>query len=164
MSEKELQEQVIKYLTDAHGLEQHAIKALETGAEAVQYPALAEAMREHLGETRGHAQLVDERLEQLGANPSTIKDVAQKGMAIMANLGLGVMPDTTGKVAIEVFTFEHMEIAAYRTLRAVAERAGDEETVRIADQILAQEEEAAEKVSGMLEEAALIGLQEKVSG
>lgn len=48
----------------------------------------------------------------------------------------------------------HLEIASYRMLRQVAERADDQETVRIADQILIQEQPAADEISDLLERVA----------
>ena len=63
-------------------------------------------------------------------------------------------PDTTGKLAIQAYAFEHLEIASYRMLRVVAERAGDQETARVAEQILAQEQEAASKLDALLEEVS----------
>jgi ferritin-like metal-binding protein YciE len=58
------------------------------------------------------------------------------------------------KMAIQGYAFEHLEIASYRMLRPVAERAGDQETVRLAEKILAQEHSAAEKLSDLLERVA----------
>jgi ferritin-like metal-binding protein YciE len=58
------------------------------------------------------------------------------------------------KQRLEGYAFEHLEIASYRMLRQVAERAGDEDTVLVADRILAQERAAAEKLSGLLERVA----------
>jgi ferritin-like metal-binding protein YciE len=39
-------------------------------------------------------------------------------------------------------------------LRVVAERAGDQETARVAERILAQEQEAASKLDALLEEVS----------
>lgn len=53
-----------------------------------------------------------------------------------------------------------MEIASYRMLRVVAERAGDEQTVQIADRILAEEQSAASKLETLLEPVANFDLRE----
>lgn len=158
MADKDLREQLVDYLTDAHSTEENAIKQLETGAESAQDPQLVQALREHLAETREHERLIRGRLESYESSPSKLKDMAQKGAAAVTGALAGSAPDTTGKIAIQAYAFEHLEIASYRSLRAVAELAGDHETAQIAQQILAQEQAAAHKLDGLIESAALVGL------
>jgi ferritin-like metal-binding protein YciE len=149
-----LQDQLVKYLTDVHSTERNAISTLRAGAESVDDADLSRVFHEHLAETEEHERLVKQRLEALDANPSMLKDVAQKGMATVTGAVANAAPDTAGKMAIQAYAFEHLEIASYRMLRQVAERAGDHETVRVADQILAQEHAAAKKLSDLLEQVA----------
>lgn len=159
MPEDLLQEQLVKYLTDVHSTEQNALSTLRTGAENVDDPELAAVFRRHLTETEEHKRLVKQRLEALDASPSTLKDVAQKSVAAVTGAVANAAPDTAGKMAIQAYAFEHLEIASYRMLRQVADRAGDQETVRVADQILAQEQGAAEQLSDLLERVADHDLQ-----
>jgi ferritin-like metal-binding protein YciE len=149
-----LQDQLVKYLTDVHSTEQNALRTLRTGAESVDDPELAAFFREHLAETEEHERLVKQRLDALDASPSTLKDVAQKGIATVTGAVANAAPDTAGKMAIQAYAFEHLEIASYRMLRQVAERAGDHETVLAAGRILAQEHAAVERLSGLLEQIA----------
>jgi ferritin-like metal-binding protein YciE len=158
MPADDIREQIVKYLTDVHSTEENAASQLRTGAEAVQDERLAQVLREHLGETEEHERLVRARLEALDASPSKLKDVAQKGVAAVGGALSGAAPDTTGKVAIQAFATEHLEIASYRSLRAVAQQAGDVETVTMAERILTQEQAAAQKLDDLLEQAALVGL------
>jgi ferritin-like metal-binding protein YciE len=151
---QDLNEQLVKYLEDVHSAEQHAITQLEDGANSADDESLASVLRDHLIETQEHARLIAERLDAYDSSASTMKDAAQKGVAKATGMVAKSAPDTSGKVAIQAFAFEHLEIASYRMLRRVAERAGDEQTVAVADQILAQEKAAAEKLSGLLEQVA----------
>jgi ferritin-like metal-binding protein YciE len=157
MSADNLQKQVVKYLADVHGAEQNAIEMLSTGADSVEDDQLASALREHLEETKEHERLVSERLEALGESPSKLKDLAAKGGAMVSGLTAKAAPDTTGKVAIQAYAFEHLEIASYRMLRTVAERAGDQETVGLAERILGEEQSAAERLDSLLEQVAVTG-------
>jgi ferritin-like metal-binding protein YciE len=150
-----LQEQVVKYLTDVHSLEAHAIDQLKSGADSSTDPLLTAALREHLSETEQQERQVRARLEALDASPSTVKDLAQRGWAAATGLVANAAPDTTGKIAINAYMFEHLEIASYRSLRAVAEHAGDTETAQLAERIAAEEQAAAGKLSGMLEQVAV---------
>jgi ferritin-like metal-binding protein YciE len=158
MAADDLQEQIVKYLTDVHSTEENAASQLRSGAEAVQDEQLAQVLRQHLTETEEHERLVRERLEALDSSPSRLKDAAQKGIAAMGGAMSGAAPDTTGKIAIQAFATEHLEIASYRSLRAVALQAGDSETAAMAERILVDEQAAAQKLDGLLEQAALVGL------
>lgn len=132
----------------------NALAQLKTGAESAGEPRLAAAFREHLAETEEQERLVSERLSAHDASPSTLKDLAQKGGAMATGALAKSLPDTTGKLAIQAYAFEHLEIASYRMLRVVARQADDAETVQVAEHVLAQEEAAAEKLEGLLEQVA----------
>jgi len=158
MGSDDLRDQLISYLTDIHSTEENALQQLRTGADGAQDAELAEVLREHLAETEEHERLMRERLEAYGESPSALKDVAQKGGALLAGAVAKAAPDTTGKIAIQAYATEHLEIASYRMLRTVAEHAGDQQTVQIAERILAQEDAAAEKLDGLLERVAIVSL------
>jgi ferritin-like metal-binding protein YciE len=76
-----------------------------------------------------------------------------------------IPPDTPVKLAMHLYSLEHLEIAAYEFLARIAREAGDQETVEAAEQILEQEREAAEQVqSGFDRCVELLGEQaEKAS-
>jgi UDP-glucose 4-epimerase len=140
-------EQLIKYLADAHAIEQQAIQLLESGPSLAEDEELALAFRQHLKETRRHVELIEARLEARGASASLAKDAALRAGALNLGAFFGAQPDTTTKLAGFAYAFEHLEIAAYELLKRVARRAGDEETVKVVDRILAEERAAAEKVA-----------------
>jgi ferritin-like metal-binding protein YciE len=134
---------LVTYLRDAHALEGQAIQLLESAAERVDDEQLAAAFREHLEQTRGHAARVEALLEERGARPSLIKDVALKAGGLNLSAFFGAQPDSTTKLAGFAFAFEHLEIAAYELLQRVAARAGDEGVIAAAEEILAEERNAA---------------------
>ncbi len=160
MATDNVRDQLVKYLTDVHSSEENALAQLKTGAQSAGEPRLAEAFRDHLAETEEHERLVSERLEAHGAAASTLKDLAQKGAAMATGSLAKAAPDTTGKLAIQAYAFEHLEIASYRMLRIVAEQAGDHETVQVAARILAEEEAAAAKLESLLEPVAAYDLEQ----
>jgi hypothetical protein len=55
-----------------------ALTQLEAAPGIAGDARLAEAFRDHLGETREHERLVRERLEARGADTSTLKDMAKR--------------------------------------------------------------------------------------
>jgi ferritin-like metal-binding protein YciE len=155
---EDLGQEVVKYLADAHALETQAISLLEGGRKIVGDDELARLMEEHLGETRQHEQIVRARLEALGESPSKLKDAAL-GMGGL-NWGgfFAAHPDTPGKLAAFAYAFEHLEIAGYELLKRVAQRAGDAETVAMAERILVDERSAAQKIAADFDHAAQAAL------
>jgi ferritin-like metal-binding protein YciE len=152
-----LQEQVGKYLADAHALEEQAIGLLERASERDE-GALAEAYEEHLAETRDHAEAVEARLDALEQGRSSLKDAAMRMGAINWATFFEVHPDTVGKRAAFAYAFEHLEIGGYEQLKRVAERAGDQETAQLVERILDQERNAAETIASLFPEAARLAL------
>jgi ferritin-like metal-binding protein YciE len=161
MADPSVQEQLTKYLTDVHSIEEQAIAQLELAPRIAGDPGLREAFRLHLQETRGQEQLVREQLERLGAKRSAVKDVAGKlggwGMVIFARLN----PDTPGKLAMHAFSYEHMELAAYELLRRIADRAGDQAVSAMAGTIGAQERAMADRIGEHWDGAVDASLREK---
>lgn len=143
----EIDEQLIKYLADAHALEQQAVQLLESGPDLVDDDVLQAVFREHLEQTREHERRLEQRLDAHGASRSLAKDAALRAGGVSLGGFFGAQPDTTRKLAGFSYAFEHLEVAAYELLRRVAERAGDEETARVARQTLEDEQEAARKIA-----------------
>ncbi|HTW11708.1 MAG TPA: DUF892 family protein [Solirubrobacteraceae bacterium] len=141
------------YLADAHAIEVQSLKLLEKATDLAGTNELATAYREHYRETEGHERLVAGRLEARGASPSGIKDAALGMGALNWGAFFSAQPDTPAKLAVFAYAVEHLEIGAYELLKRVAQRAGDQETAQLADQIIAQELDAARLVRALFSEA-----------
>jgi ferritin-like metal-binding protein YciE len=155
----ELDEQLVKYLADAHAIEAQAAGLLEKGPKLAHAEELAEAYEEHLDETLQHQQLVRARLEARGGSPSKLKDAALSLGALNWGGFFAAQPDTPAKLAGFSYAFEHLEIAAYELLRRVARQAEDADTDAAAEQILAQERAAAERIRSLFGQALDASLQ-----
>jgi ferritin-like metal-binding protein YciE len=160
----DLDEQLNKYLADAHAIEAQAIQLLEQASTSAGNRELAQIYAQHLGESREHQRLVDTRLRERGGSASGLKDLAMRAGGLTWGMFFETHPDTPGKLAVFVYAFEHLEISGYELLKRVAERAGDAQTVETAEQILAQERAAAEKLAASFDlaveatlEAARVG-------
>jgi ferritin-like metal-binding protein YciE len=155
----DLRAQLRKYLADAHAIEEQAEALLGRGPKLAGSEHLAQIYAEHLDETRDHAELVEERLNALGGDPSSLKDAAMRLGALNWGAFFQGHPDTPGKLAAFAHAFEYLEIGGYEQLKLVAARAGDGETVQAVERILAQEREAAERIAGAFDEAASAALE-----
>jgi ferritin-like metal-binding protein YciE len=161
MSVSSTEEQLTKYLTDAHSIEEQALVQMEQAPRMAGDPELAKIFKEHLAETREHEQAVRAELGRRGAEPSTVKDVAGKlggwGMVLFARLN----PDTPGKLAVHAYSYEHMELAAYELLSRMAQRAGDERVRALAERIGGQERAMADRVAERWDRAVDAALKDK---
>jgi UDP-glucose 4-epimerase len=147
VDDDQLDSTLLAYLRDVHALEGQAVKLLEAGAERVDDEHLELTFRKHLEETERHLERIEGLLEERGAGPSLVKDTMLKAGGLNLSAFFGAQPDSTTKLAGFAFAFEHLEVAAYELLRRVAVRAGDEGVVAAAEEILADERRAAERVA-----------------
>jgi UDP-glucose 4-epimerase len=143
----QLESTLLTYLRDVHALEGQAMKLLKAGAERVDDEHLELAFRDHLEETERHLARIEGLLEERGAGPSLVKDAMLKAGGLNLSAFFGAQPDSTTKLAGFAFAFEHLEVAAYELLQRVATRVGDEGVVAAAEEILAEERRAAERVA-----------------
>src|SRR5690242_9713547 len=161
MTPNALDEQLTKYLTDVHSIEEQALAQMRLAPRLAGDPELQRIFIEHIGETEGHERLVREQLERRGAKPSAVKDVAGRvggwGMILFARFN----PDTPGKLAMHAYSYEHMELAAYELLRRMAERAGDAPVAALAQRIGADERAMADRIGERWDRAVDASLREK---
>ena len=154
-----IDEQLVKYLADAHSIEEQALQQLKGAPKASGDSGLADIFRDHLTETEGHERAIRARLEAHGEGANKLKDLLMKVGGTGFLLFARAQPDTPGKLAAFAFAFEHLEIAAYEELKRVAQRVEDTDTVRVADEILTQERAAAATLASSFDRAAAAALE-----
>lgn len=138
------QEHVLDWLRDAHAMEKQAEQMLRAQSGRLEhYPELKARIDRHLEETLEQQRLVDSCIHRLGGHTSAIKDMAARLVAFGQGLSGMFVSDEVVKGSMAGYVFEHMEIAAYTSLRAAAQHCGDTETVRVCDVILPQEQAMA---------------------
>ena len=139
------EERLMEWLRDAHAAEEQAKTMLSgTASRLENYPELRARIEQHIRETERQAELVRGCIERRGGSTSTIKDYGAKMIALgqaMSGLFVG---DEVMKASIASYAFEAMEISSYRILIETADHVGDQETKRVCEQILREEEAMAE--------------------
>jgi ferritin-like metal-binding protein YciE len=156
-----LDQQLSKYLGDAHAIEGQAIQLLQKAPQLAGAGQLAMAYQDHLGQSEEHQRLIARRLEARGDSPSRLKDAAMRLGALNWGAFFAAQPDTPAKLAGFSYAFEHLEIAAYEQLGRVAQRAGDDDTESTAERILEEERAAAEQIRARFPAALDAALQEQ---
>jgi ferritin-like metal-binding protein YciE len=158
---EDIQEQLVKHLTDVHSIEEQALIQMRRAPGLAGAPDLALDFERHLIETERHESLIRARLEDLGADPSTVKDLAGKAGGVGMLAFAAANPDTPGKLVAHAFSYENMELAAYELLRRVAQRAGDEATASVAEEILGEERAMAQRLEAHFDLAVEESLREQ---
>lgn len=137
------------WLRDAYAMEQQLVTVLENHASAAEdHPRIEARIREHVEETRRHAEQVKQCLERLGESTSTAKTAMAKLSGWAAGLAPAGASDTLVKSALADYSTEHFEIACYRALITAAQSLGEADMVETFRGIIADEE----RMAGWLEE------------
>jgi ferritin-like metal-binding protein YciE len=142
------------HLNEAHALESQAIKLLGKSEKIAGESALASACAQNLQAAQKHAQLLEERLAALGSSSSTVKDVVLGLGGLNWGFFFQAQSDTPAKLAAFAYAFEHLKIACYQLLLRSARRAGDPETQRLCETLIADEQSMAGRLAATFSSAA----------
>lgn len=138
-------DQLTRWVEDAYGMESLLIDALTEQLPRLSgHPEMEAKVLEHLERTHGHLNMLDECITRLGGEASSLR----KGGLFtflhgMMSRWITGPQGTLVKLCIGDFAAEHYEIATYTMLITAAQLCRDEETARVCQQILPDEEEMA---------------------
>lgn len=157
----QLNVQLIKHIDEAHALEQNVLRMLDGMIATTDDPEILDALEHHKLQTQQHADRMAQRLEAHDAPPSTVKQIGGV-LGALAKMPLDlVRGEKAGRNARDGYATEHLEIASYELLRRIAQRAGDEETARAAEEIIAEETAMARLIEAHWDKFAELSLQEE---
>lgn len=137
-------------LKDIYWAEKALTKALPKMAKKATSEELVSAIENHLEETEGQVQKVEQVFEIIGKKPVAKKCEAMDGLIkeaeeIMKNSEEGAMRDAGIISAAQ--KVEHYEIASYGTLRTFAQTLGIDDAAQLLEEILDEEKSADEKLT-----------------
>ena len=154
MPDKGLRELYIDELKDLYNAENQLVKALPKMAKASSSDELRQGFEEHLEQTKGHVQRLEEIFERLEQSPKGKKCAAMEGLveegSEMINEDFEDDVRDAGLIGAAQ-RVEHYEIAAYGTAKAFAEVLGESEDVSLLEATLNEEKETNEKLTQLAE-------------
>jgi ferritin-like metal-binding protein YciE len=157
----QLKTQLIKHLDEAHAMEQNVLRMLDGMISTTDDPEILDALEHHKVQTQQHADRMAERLEAHDTAPSTVKQIGGV-LGALAKVPLDfVRGEKAGRNARDGYATEHLEIASYELLRRIAQKAGDEETARAVQEILAEEQAMAHLIEQNWDKFAELSLREE---
>lgn len=155
MAEKGLKELYIDELKDLYSAENQLVKALPKMAKAANSDKLRQGFEEHLEQTKGHVQRLEEIFKSLDENP---KGKKCKGMEGLITEGSEIIEEDFEGPVLDAGLIgaaqrvEHYEIAAYGTARAFAAELGESKYISLLEATLSEEEATDEKLTQLSEE------------
>ncbi len=150
-----LRELYIDELKDLYNAENQLLKALPKMAKAASSDELRQGFEEHLEQTKGQVQRLEQIFQKLGESP---KGKKCKGMEGLIEEGSEVIEeDFDGAVKDAALIgaaqrVEHYEIAGYGTVRSIAETLGEDNHVSLLEETLEEEKETDEKLTQLAEQ------------
>jgi ferritin-like metal-binding protein YciE len=155
MEHNALKELYIDELKDLYDAENRLVKALPKLAKAATSEKLRSGLEEHLEQTRGHVDRLEEVFASLGEKPTGKKcagmmGLVKEGEEIMEEDFAGEVMDAALISAAQ--RVEHYEIAAYGCVRAWADLLGENDASALLDKTLEEEKGADQKLTQLAEE------------
>jgi ferritin-like metal-binding protein YciE len=138
------QETLLHWLRDAHAMEKQSEQMLKSEISRLEnYPRLKKHMRLHLEETMFQQEQLEKCITRLGSHHSFLKDFSARLIGFSHVAGHMLSCDEVIHGSIDIYVFEHMEIASYHALITAAESAKNLEIKEICQKLLGQEEAMA---------------------
>lgn len=167
MTVSNLRELLVHDLEDAYYAEQELLDALDELAEQTEDEEIASAFREHREETEGHVDRLEEVFDIMDVEPETEECEGIEGLLTEHRDFVDEDPaqsvlDLHNLVAAQ--KTEHYEITAYGNMALLADRLGMDEAGDVLHETLEEEEEALDKLAGMVDDFDYDRVTESASG
>jgi ferritin-like metal-binding protein YciE len=141
-------------LRDAYSAEKQALRVMPRLMKKASSPALRELVQMHAEQTEGHVERLERALEAVGGKPGRkvcegMRGIIEEAQSEAEDQDRGPMLDVILTAALQ--RVEHYEIAAYGTIAALAQAAGEEEVARLMAETLREEKETDQKLTQLAE-------------
>jgi len=145
-----LRDVYVEQLKDLYSAEQQLIKALPKMAKAATSPVLVQGFEDHLEQTKGHANRLEQIFKKLEEKPTGKKCKAMEGLI---KEGSETIEEDATEAAKDTLLIaaaqrvEHYEIAGYGSVKTFAEILGETDAVKLLEETLTEEKETDEKLT-----------------
>ena len=155
MQQSELKELFVDELKDIYSAETQLVKALPKMAKAAASDELRSGFEKHLKQTEGHVSRLEQIFQQLDEKPTGKKCMGMEGLIKEGGEAAEEDYEDDAKDAALIGAaqrVEHYEIAAYGTVRAMAEKLGNDKAVKLLSQTLQEEKDTDQKLTELAEQ------------
>jgi ferritin-like metal-binding protein YciE len=143
-------------IKDIYWAEKHLLKALPKMAKAATSDELKKAFTNHLEETKGHVQRLEQVFDLLEAKPQAKKcdamdGITKEGDSIIEETETGTSTRDVGLI-LAGQKVEHYEISTYGGLAQLARNLGQDEIAELLETTLKEEKTADETLTTIAED------------
>jgi ferritin-like metal-binding protein YciE len=163
VQQAELKDLFIDELKDIYSAETQLVKALPKMAKAAASDELRNGFEEHLEQTKGHVARLEKIFAVFEEKPTGKKCMGMEGLIKEGGEAAEEDYEDDAKDAALIGAaqrVEHYEIAAYGTVRAMAEKLGEDEAVKLLSQTLQEEKDTDVKLSDLADKIQVVGASE----
>jgi len=145
-----LEDLLLRELKDLYHAEKQLVKALPKVIKRASSPQLRNAIEEHLRETEGHVNRLEQIFESLGQPAKAVKCEGMEGILEEAN---EMMREEGNPEALDAAIIsaaqkvEHYEIASYGTVAEWASQLNRQDIKELLNETLEEEKQADEKLT-----------------
>jgi ferritin-like metal-binding protein YciE len=152
--EKTLDDLFLDTLKDIYFAEKQIVKTLPKMAKAANDPKLKQGFEQHLQETEGHVERLEQVFEIIGAPArgktcDAILGIIEEGKSIMEDFK--DTPALDAGLISSAQAVEHYEMARYGTLRTWAAVLGRNDVVKLLEATLKEEKATDQKLTQLAE-------------
>lgn len=148
----------IRYLNDAHAMEAGALVALTDLSQRADTPEVKQLAKSLVAIVETQIARLAQRITELGGKVNAAKALFDGGLAT-GNRLTNAFHDQADKETQDVmksYGLSHFEVAVYTSLREYSDGIGDSQTARLAQNLIDEEVQAAEKLLAVLPRVARI--------
>jgi ferritin-like metal-binding protein YciE len=147
VTSKEIRSRLIQQLRRASSMELAAVTALDPLVEGPADGGLSRIVSTHRANARRHRERVLARLRALGAGAPGGNSAGAGILAAARGIARGRRASTEEEQLRQAVLMKQLEVATYDTVERLAERAGDDETARMAREARADDEDLARRLA-----------------
>jgi ferritin-like metal-binding protein YciE len=154
MTVQTIEDLFVDEIQDLYDAEQRLVKALPKMAEASTNSELRSAFEQHLQQTEGHVQRLEQVFAEVGQDPKKKTCEAMKGLIKEGEEMMDIDQTAVRDAALigAANRVEHYEIAAYGTARTLATALGLAESAELLEATLEEEKQADAKLTQIAEQ------------
>jgi ferritin-like metal-binding protein YciE len=152
-------------LRNTRALEKQGLEQMERQLSGLErYPDYAAVLRRHVETTKAQLNRLDQALAAVGESPSGLKEAIT---SVAGSIGAAVhsaAQDETLKNLYAGYAYQYDQVAAYRSLAIIAERAGKSSDASAFRSTAEEEVKAADEIAKLIEPVTKTYLDLTLSG